>query len=254
MKTKKGLWRRIWQLLVVCMLLAAALFCVLEGIVIAGSGSSKNQDADVVVVLGAMVYQRGPSPVLVQRMDTALSYLETHPDTVVVASGGQGEDERESEARAIAGYLTEKGVAQDRILLEEQSVNTYQNLSNSAALLEEKGYDLDATRILVVSNGFHLVRVRMPSDRHPVCTHARWLEKHRLLLQPGDLGAGQVLFYGSGFPGGHGFGLCMAGLKKHVKEETVCSINSDNWINITVCCRPNSTRRRPTTTPNWWRS
>ena len=135
MKTKKGLWRRIWQLLVVCMLLAAALFCVLEGIVIAGSGSSKNQDADVVVVLGAMVYQRGPSPVLVQRMDTALSYLETHPDTVVVASGGQGEDERESEARAIAGYLTEKGVAQDRILLEEQSVNTYQNLSNSAALL-----------------------------------------------------------------------------------------------------------------------
>ena len=165
MKTKKGLWRRIWQLLVVCMLLAAALFCVLEGIVIAGSGSSKNQDADVVVVLGAMVYQRGPSPVLVQRMDTALSYLETHPDTVVVASGGQREDERESEARAIAGYLTEKGVAQDRILLEEQSVNTYQNLSNSAALLEEKGYDLDATRILVVSNGFHLVRVRMLAKR-----------------------------------------------------------------------------------------
>lgn len=68
----------------------------------------------------------------------------------MVASGGQGEDERESEARAIAGYLTEKGVGQDRILLEEQSVNTYQNLSNSAALLEEKGYDLDATRILVV--------------------------------------------------------------------------------------------------------
>ena len=165
MKTRKRLWRSIWRILAACLGLLVALFCVLEGIVIFGSGSSKDQEADVVVILGAMVYQRGPSPILVRRMNAALDWLETHPDAVVVASGGQGVDEPESEAQAMADYLAEHGIARERILLEDQSFNTYQNLSNSAALLKEQGYDLDATRVMVVSNGFHLVRVRMLADR-----------------------------------------------------------------------------------------
>lgn len=165
MKTGKKVWRSVWKRMTVCLVLLVALFCVLEGIVIAGSGSSKDQEADVVIILGAMVYQRGPSPVLVCRMNAALDWLEEHPDGVVVASGGQGVDEPESEAQAIASYLEEHGIARERILLEDQSFNTYQNLSNSAALLESRGYDLDATRLLVVSNGFHLVRVRMLASR-----------------------------------------------------------------------------------------
>lgn len=165
MKTGKKVWRRAWKLLTVCLVLLVALFCVLEGIVIAGSGSSKDQEADVVIILGAMVYQRGPSPVLVRRMNAALDWLEAHPDAVVVASGGKGADEPESEAQAMASYLEEHGIARERVFLEDQSFNTYQNLSNSAALLEAKGYDLDATRLMVVSNGFHLVRVRMLASR-----------------------------------------------------------------------------------------
>ena len=165
MKTEKKICRRIWKLVTVCLVLLVALFCVLEGIVIAGSGSSKDQSADVVIILGAMVYQRGPSPVLVRRLNAALDWLETHPDAVVVASGGQGVDEPESEAQAMASYLEEHGIARERILLEDQSFNTYQNLSNSAALLKAQGYDLDATRLMVVSNGFHLVRVRMLAGR-----------------------------------------------------------------------------------------
>lgn len=90
MKTGKKIWRKVWKLVTVCLVLLLALFCVLEGIVIAGSGSSKDQEADVVIILGAMVYQRGPSPVLVRRLNAALDWLETHPDAVVVASGGPG--------------------------------------------------------------------------------------------------------------------------------------------------------------------
>ena len=35
----------------------------------------------------------------------------------------------------------------------------------TARLLEEQGYDLDETEILVVSNGFHLTRSRMLAQR-----------------------------------------------------------------------------------------
>ena len=78
----------------------------------------------------------------------------------VVVSGGQGPDEPESEAKCMADYLTEHGVAGEQILLEDQSHNTDQNLRYTINLLAEKGYDTTGD-ILVVSNGFHLARVRM---------------------------------------------------------------------------------------------
>ena len=98
-------------------------------------------------------------------MDATLDYLETYLDVVMVASGGQGADRPKREAQAIADYLTGHGLARSRILLEDQSFNTYQNMENSMALLQKQRYDLDAIRLLVVSNGFHLTRVRMLAKR-----------------------------------------------------------------------------------------
>ena len=65
----------------------------------------------------------------------------------------------------MADYLMDLGVAEEQLLLEETSHNTSQNLRNSARLLEEAGYDLDQTEVLVVSNGFHLTRARMLAER-----------------------------------------------------------------------------------------
>ena len=83
----------------------------------------------------------------------------------VVACGGQGADEPESEARAIAGYLTEHGVDKGHILLDEDSHNTHQNLKNAARLLSEEKLDPAHTQVVVVSNGFHLARARMLAQR-----------------------------------------------------------------------------------------
>ena len=114
----------------------------------------------------------GPSILLQDRLDTALAYLEEHPGMTVVVSGGQGPDEPESEAKCMADYLTEHGVAGEQILLEDQSHNTLQNLIYTEQLLDEQGIvtvdfltneqGIDNEEdIVVVSNGFHLARVRM---------------------------------------------------------------------------------------------
>ena len=111
------------------------------------------------VILGCQVYDYGPSILLRDRLDTALAYLEDHPDMMVVVAGGQGEDEPTSEAQCMYDYLTAHGVDGGNIILEDSSFNTWQNVRNSSAILEDRGYDLEG--VLLVSNGFHLARARM---------------------------------------------------------------------------------------------
>lgn len=152
---------------VLLVLVAAGVLCfaALFGAVIYGSYDHIQGEPQVMVILGCQVKNNGPSQLLRDRLDEALNYLDDHPDLTVVVSGGQGPDEPSTEARAMADYLMKKGVEEDQILLEDQSHNTVQNFRYTAQLLEEQGYDLENTQVLVVSNGFHLTRARMLAER-----------------------------------------------------------------------------------------
>lgn len=152
---------------VLLVLVAAGVLCfaALFGAVIYGSYDHIQGEPQVMVILGCQVKNDGPSQLLRDRLDEALSYLDDHPDLTVVVSGGQGPDEPSTEARAMADYLVEEGVEEDQILLEDQSHNTVQNFRYTAQLLEERGYDLENTQVLVVSNGFHLTRARILAER-----------------------------------------------------------------------------------------
>ena len=150
-----------WLKMIFVLVLVGVLgFSALFGAVLSGMYDQIDGEPQVMVILGCQVKPWGPSILLQDRLDKALEYLETEPDMTVVVSGGQGPDEHISEARAMADYLMEQGIEQERILLEDQSHNTVQNLTLTRQLLDELGYDLEQD-IVVVSNGFHLTRVRM---------------------------------------------------------------------------------------------
>ena len=154
-----------WLKLILALVLVGVLgFSALFGAVLSGMYDQIDGEPQVMVILGCQVKPWGPSILLQDRLDKALEYLETEPDMTVVVSGGQGPDEHISEARAMADYLMEQGIEQERILLEDQSHNTVQNLTLTRQLLDELGYDLEQD-IVVVSNGFHLTRVRMLWER-----------------------------------------------------------------------------------------
>ena len=154
-----GLKRALIVLLVLA-LAAVLAFGVLLGIVLAGSRDSVRGDPRIMIILGCQVKPWGPSILLQDRLDKALEYFEAHPDTVIVTSGAQGADEPSTEAAAMRDYLVERGVPAEQILLEERSTNTLENIRYSLDVLAEHGYDVTAD-IAVVSNGFHLARVRM---------------------------------------------------------------------------------------------
>ena len=161
----KGRRRPKWIKALASLLLIGILcFGGLFGAVMQGSYDHVDGEPKIMVILGCQVKPWGPSILLHDRLDKALSYLEEHPDVIVVVSGGQGPDEHVTEARAMADYLVEHGVEEARILLEEESHNTVQNLRFTVELLREQGYGADED-VVIVSNGFHLTRVRMLFER-----------------------------------------------------------------------------------------
>ena len=141
-------------------LVGALIFGVLLGYVLHGSRDHIVGEPDTMLILGCQVMPWGPSTLLLDRLDTALEHLESNPDMTVVVTGGQGENEPVSEAQAMYDYLTERGVSEEQILMEDRATSTLENLHNTSELLAEHGYDT-TQEILVVTNDFHLTRTRM---------------------------------------------------------------------------------------------
>ena len=156
-------------------LVGMILYISLLAVVLVGAEDEVHGEPETMIILGCQVHTWGPSVLLQDRLDKALDYLGDHQGITVIVSGGQGPDEHTSEAQVMYDYLVSKGVHPERIILEDQSHNTYQNLTNSVGIMEQNGLDLD--NVILVSNGFHLTRARMlwgrvaKSDR-PVSTLA----------------------------------------------------------------------------------
>lgn len=149
--------RKRWALILMATPLALCILLFLAGEIAIFSGFSSNvpdQDADYLIVLGAKVNPNGPSLTLQKRIDAAYEYLSEHPSTVAIASGGQGADEPMSEARCIADELIARGISPERILLDERSTDTAENIAFSRELID----DSPDRSVLVVSNNFHCFR------------------------------------------------------------------------------------------------
>ena len=139
-------------------------FALLLGTVLWGAYDHISGDPQVMIILGCQVRQDGPSVLLKDRLDEALTYLEDHPDMTVVVSGGQGPDEPTTEAQAMAEYLIANGVEEENIIQENFSHNTAQNFQFTMEHLQDQDIDY-SDGVLVVSNGFHLTRARMLAQR-----------------------------------------------------------------------------------------
>ncbi|MFD2443601.1 YdcF family protein [Bacillus sp. CGMCC 1.16607] len=112
--------------------------------------------AEYMIILGARVKGTVPSLALQYRIDAAAQYLTKNPQTIAIASGGKGPGEEITEAEAIKRDLTEQGIHESRIILEDKSTNTIENINFSKKLIPnnlEKG--------LIVSNDFHIFRAKM---------------------------------------------------------------------------------------------
>lgn len=130
-------------------------FAFLHSKIRAHTNSEVPLHADYIIILGARVKGEIPSLALQYRIDAAANYMKKNKETIAIASGGQGPGEDITEADAIKEGLLVHGISSNRIILEDKSTDTVENIRFSKKLIPdylENG--------LLVTNDFHLYRAK----------------------------------------------------------------------------------------------
>ncbi|MDD4601991.1 hypothetical protein SDC9_27479 [bioreactor metagenome] len=127
---------------------------VIEIPIIAVGQLSKPEPGDAIIVLGAKLIGNQPSTMLRLRLDEANKLYHQGYATTIIVSGAQGPDEETSEALAMQAYLVRQGIPPEKILIEDKSFNTFENLYNCRAIMLEEGLE----SAIIVSNASHIRR------------------------------------------------------------------------------------------------
>lgn len=140
-----------------CILFCLMIFVGVEGRILWDGHSSSTANGDTILVLGAgLINGDQISASLQYRLDKAIEVHKKTPDTRIIVSGGQGNDETISEAAAMKSYLVANGINEELILMEDRSTNTHENFQFSKQVMKEKG--ITSRHITLITNGFHMHR------------------------------------------------------------------------------------------------
>lgn len=117
------------------------------------------KNIDYAIILGAGLEEDKVSPRLKRRLDGAYIFLK-ESDIPIIVSGGKGPDELIAEAEAMKRYLVSKGVAKHRIILEDQSTSTQENIffSNQKILVKHP-------KVVIFTSDYHMYRSKMLARR-----------------------------------------------------------------------------------------
>lgn len=120
------------------------------------------KDFDYVIIHGAgLLHGDQVSKLLADRLDKAIEIYQRDPTPpMLIPSGGRGGDETVTEAAAMAGYLKEHGIPMAKIIMEDRSATTMENLTNSQKLidLDMTGHKKDQAYIALVTSNYHVYR------------------------------------------------------------------------------------------------
>lgn len=140
-----------------------AIIAVIETVLIVKASTKKPQENTTLIVLGCKVYGEHASRSLRERLDAALIYLEENPDSQCIVSGGMGEGEKISEAECMYRYLIKKGIHSSRIIKEDKSTSTRENLRFSKKIIEERGL---SKNIAIATSDYHQYRASKIAKTH----------------------------------------------------------------------------------------
>lgn len=139
------------------LLAALALYAVSFLAVLITSRQDQRQPVDAIVVLGAAQYNGKPSPVLRARLDHAVDLYREGLAPAVVVTGGIGEGDRVSEATVGRQYLVQHGIPEAAVVVRNEGRSTQASIRS----VEQWAKAHDVKRVLLVSDPFHMLRLRL---------------------------------------------------------------------------------------------
>jgi uncharacterized SAM-binding protein YcdF (DUF218 family) len=120
-------------------------------------------EADVIIVLGAAVWPNGPSPALRARVWRGSQLFHEGRAPNLIFSGGLGHHPP-TEAEAMTVLAQSWQVGQDSIHLEDQAVNTRENMAFAADIMRRHGWQ----KALIVTDYFHMKRAVLLAREHGI--------------------------------------------------------------------------------------
>lgn len=149
------LGKPLYILAIAAFVIGFSIFAFVEGMIVYHENKGADPGIDYIIVLGAQVRGDRITRSLKERLDKAITYLKENPSTIAIVSGGRGKGENLTEAEAMKRYLTEHNIAGSRIIKEDKSTNTNENILYSKEFITKP----DA-KVAVVTNGFHVFRAK----------------------------------------------------------------------------------------------
>ncbi len=119
-------------------------------------------DSLCIVVLGFELAPDGSmKKELVGRLETALKSAEKYPNAYIACTGGgtADYDKTVTEAGQMAKWLMEKGIAKERIIIEDQSYSTVDNARFTCRILSNSYPQI--THLALVTSDYHLPRASL---------------------------------------------------------------------------------------------
>ena len=161
-----------WVLRAIVLVLTHVIvfFC---GKVICGSLIKTEGKADNALVLGLRLENGKPTDDLISRLDTAQAYHKKYPEAKLILTGGNADESGYTEAAVMRDILAERGVAEDRMILEDEAKSTKDNFKNTAQMIDpaqpvvliSSNYHMDRAVQTAKSAGFsHVLRLPAPSS------------------------------------------------------------------------------------------
>lgn len=154
------------------------VFSIVELIIGWGALTSTKEAVDYIIVLGAKVEDGQMSNCLKKRLIRTIEYAEDNPNTIIVLSGGQGQDQGISEAEVMYDYLLENAIPKNRLLMETKSRNTKENILFSMEVIDRQEMwremilkrefrdsymgrpEGDEVKIAILTSDFHVFRAK----------------------------------------------------------------------------------------------
>jgi len=151
---------KIFSFIFLYLLFLMAMYCVsaILNLIHIGKGKKmihigKGKNLDYIIVLGAGIKGKQVTPLLASRIDKGIELLKYNPNAKLILSGGMGPGEDIPEGVAMADYAKQNGVYEEKIIIEDKSKNTYENLLFSSKLMDKEN-----PKIALVTTSYHVFR------------------------------------------------------------------------------------------------
>jgi uncharacterized SAM-binding protein YcdF (DUF218 family) len=166
--------RTVWNAIVIVVSALLIYVASLSVRIQRQSVQDEAQPADVILVLGAAEYRGRPSPVLRARLDHALALYQRQLAPRIMTTGGAGGDPVFTEAAVGRTYLMNRGVPSEAIIVETEGESTVHSIALSAEILRR----MSLTSAIVVSDGYHIYRVKEMLRAHGLQVYGSPRKEH----------------------------------------------------------------------------